>query len=213
VRKGLTPTTTKAHIDEIVKLDRYLFDTSRYAGLTLFLTLITYGEEDNGTISRFSTNLDEHQRVHKLEPVASMRDVPRKILRVVKHSVDLQSRLGLKWASKTLKARVHEKNQQIPCFNQVIANNKVWSHTGDGWRSALGAESRDDHSGLVASIPEMMALLHLKHSYIDEVLCSPLFEFSPPLTPKDGSTGSEAVSIARGMKLLKEPNGAGHPPW
>ncbi|KAK3387581.1 hypothetical protein B0H63DRAFT_559071 [Podospora didyma] len=62
---------------------------------------------------------------------------------------------------------------------------------------------------LVATVPQMLAYLHLRYRLIDYVPLTPIFSFEPPLSSR--STKDEGLaSIRRGIKLLRPPKGVSH---
>ncbi|KAM7213031.1 hypothetical protein V8F06_011585 [Rhypophila decipiens] len=108
-----------------------------------------------------------------------------------------------------------------------------WAGTGNGWRKALhilldhpdnqdrggehDAEEEDcPREGLIATIPQMLALLHLRYRTVDCVPSSQVFGFSSPLEcNKLGESGLNGGSrgtwyVRRGLKLFGPPIGASH---
>ncbi|KAK4212665.1 hypothetical protein QBC37DRAFT_424576 [Rhypophila decipiens] len=109
-----------------------------------------------------------------------------------------------------------------------------WAGIGSGWRKALhilldhpdnqdrggennAAEEEDcPREGLVATIPQMLALLHFRYRTVDCVPSSQVFAFSSPLEcnklGESGPTGGSGGTwyVRRGLKLFGPPIGATH---
>jgi len=64
--------------------------------------------------------------------------------------------------------------------------------------------------GLLATVPQMMAYLHLRHGLVNSVLSSPVAEFELPLTSLGLNDKDGATVIRRGTKLLGPPEGFSH---
>jgi hypothetical protein len=103
-----------------------------------------------------------------------------------------------------------------PCLAVVHGEGEEgWMNIGGGWRKALLILLRDDHAesvaspreGLVATIPQMLAFLHLRYRLIDHVSSTPIFGFQPPLAGKSGGLFGD---MRRGIKLLGQPSGVAY---
>jgi len=82
-----------------------------------------------------------------------------------------------------------------------------WKRTNGGWTAALGLSPARD--SLIATIPQILALLHLKHSYLINIQSGPWFHFPEALPLVDPKLRSKK-EVRRGVKLLACPNGGRH---
>ncbi|KFZ25363.1 hypothetical protein V502_00159 [Pseudogymnoascus sp. VKM F-4520 (FW-2644)] len=204
--------------------EHHLFDTTKYNGDTEMMTVITYGSGQYGTASLFRVNLTPHKpgkpsKAALMDVLAYAKQVPRPILRRLR----MNGRIEL--VQKKGKIRcLYDGGQFQPSPVRVSTqltnkkNKKVlspWENIGDGWRSALGiAIGENDDDALVATIPQMMALLHLKGSALHNFESTPIEEFETPLLSvhydEDDAKSNPEWNIKRGLKIIKGPDRDGH---
>ena len=186
-----------------------LFDTTKYDGVCELMTVITYGEGYYGIISLLRVSLVGNV-VGNIEPIGCMKSVPKAILKNMQKKHE-----QIKLVHKAQRIRyIDSGGQGYPCFMSAVSvtednygkkSFEPWS-VGDGWRKALGVKhdpvSKSDE--IVATVPQMMALLHLKGSCLRDLRSSVPLKFEPAVR-----SGTEA-EIRRGVKIHDGPNGIGH---
>ncbi|KAM7185979.1 hypothetical protein V8F20_011570 [Naviculisporaceae sp. PSN 640] len=104
-------------------------------------------------------------------------------------------------------------------------SGKEWEGIGGSWRRALhilldhsdgdrevdgggGEDEEEDtcpNEGLIATIPQMLALLHLRYRAVDTISSTSVFTFSQPLR-----CDAMSAYVRRGVRLLGPPVGATH---
>jgi len=181
-------------------MDDELFGTQKYSGTSEYLTVITYSEGNNGAISLFKTSLNSVTNTAvRMELIASMTEVPRNILRQMKEQVS-PNRIDLRFKGSRLRCR--ENGQQTIPWPTVVKTetNQEWHESGWGWRRALRLSenvSESEHQGLTATIPQMMAFLHLKQRYITNVHSTDILSFGDSLKLQ-GKNSTKVVKEVRG---------------
>jgi len=197
------------------ELDEQLFDVKKYnSGTCNYITVMTYTEEDNGSISLFEAWLDfDTLQASSLQMITGMTEVPRSVLRTLRSQV-APNRIDLRFRSPRPNPSCRNNGQQtLPWLTLVKTRPGIpWQSSGWGWRRALGlidGEPRDKLEGLTATIPQMMAFLHLKMRFMTKLQSSKIITFYDPLI-LDASPPSNVVNVKRGVKLLGAPEGNAH---
>jgi hypothetical protein len=203
-------------------LESQLFDTTKYQGVSEFMTVYTYGSGYYGTISLFSITLEPKKNMaQQVQPRATMTNVPKALLRSMRKDVN-----RIEMVQKGSTIRFLDNGSQFSPSPVKVSTRKAnkkrverlngWQNVGDGWRSALGVLHEDEADGLVATIPQMLALLHLKGYGLHNLKSSPPFRFANPLTSvraerdEDGRGLVHDWKIERGVKILEGPERNGH---
>ncbi|KAK3349710.1 hypothetical protein B0T25DRAFT_548765 [Lasiosphaeria hispida] len=188
--------------DELMSSVKYQLGESDY------VTVITYSKAvRSGAITLFRASFDQGCAVARLDLVARFKDIPKKICQILRNQGN-PNRYELKRAGRRVTCRVD--GGLPPSRPAVVLGEEEWTNIGGGWRKALHIILHDDsppREGLVATIPQMLALLHLRFRFIDCVPSTPIFCFEPPLS---GRAGDFPVRVQRGIKLLGPPSGASH---
>jgi hypothetical protein len=134
----------------------------------------------------------------------ALKDAPRRIELVRKQHKTRLIRAGHQ--SAPLLAQVETHVPQAP--------DVKWSTLGQAWRDALRTVESSLHEGLVATIPQMISLLHLNGSGLHAMTSTPIHEFSTPLVynqPADLPPSSLSdLEVTRGVKLLEGPRCDAH---
>jgi hypothetical protein len=163
---------------ELMSLGKYQDSESE------FMTVITYSNDVNsGAVALFKATFGDNQTVTRLDLEAYFKDMPKEICRILSQSVK-PNRYELKRTSgQKLICRMRGK-LPAPRPAAVTQDEEAWGNIGGGWRRALHIILHDDYSygeGLVATIPQMLAYLHLRYRLIDYVPSTPVFSFEPRL--------------------------------
>lgn len=206
----------------LTRLESELFDITKYRGISEFMTVLTYGESYYGvaTLMRVSLKPRDNSAL-TIEPLAMMNDVPRQILRTMQKGVPSVIKL-VQRGDKIRCLKTGAQDYAAPArVTTVGTTNKGKSfmmpwNIGDGWRRALGIQH--DHAkerdGIVTTIPQMMALLHLKGSGLHNLDSSPMEPFSEALVAipheNDENQLTPDWKIGRGLKILNGPERGGH---
>lgn len=197
------------------RLERELFGTMKYNEYSTYLTVISYGEGDSGTVELYEITEDAHGLASSITPVAAARSVPKTILRSLRNQprkIELlrkPNKIRYFCTGKQpapLLARVETRKAQEP--------NVEWRGLGQAWRRALKTSKNSSYEGLVATIPQMMAFLHLTASGLHAMASTPVQEFSVPLTchTSDMSTRLPVnLNVKRGVRITEGPRGEAHP--
>jgi hypothetical protein len=199
-------------------LEKELFNTTKYSGYCTFFTVITYGRGNYGAIELYEVTQDVHGLAESITPVAAAKSVPKTILRSLKK----QPR-KIELLQKRDKMRYFCAGKQpAPLLVRVETHNAAgsnigWRGLGQAWRRALRTTENSSHEGLVATIPQMMAFLHLTGSGLHAMASTPIEEFSEPLSrhTSGDSTSSPSFScsdleVKRGVKITEGPQGEAH---
>jgi hypothetical protein len=204
---------TSEQADKLLEFENELISLDKYkGGHSEYLTVITHSDAFTGAVALFQASFGGDFLTTRLDLVAYIRDVPREICRILRDDVK-PNRYELSRKGQELRCKI---GGGLPCPRPaVVSGEKLWTNVGGGWRHALRITSNNDNSfqeGLLATVPQMMAYLHLRHGLVNSVLSSPVAEFELPLTSpglnkndKDGAT-----VIRRGTKLLGPPEGFSH---
>ena len=98
-------------------------------------------------------------------------------------------------------------------------NVTPWQELGEAWRTALGIAYDKEDDGLVATIPQMMTLLHLKGYGLHKLHSTPVQEFKASLQSAPYDTSPDAApceqanpdwKIRRGIQITSGPGRYGH---
>ncbi|KAK0755153.1 hypothetical protein B0T18DRAFT_425429 [Schizothecium vesticola] len=204
--------------NELMSPAKYLFGESEY------LTVVTHSSDVNsGAVSLFRASLGgpDGGLVTALTLEARFKDMPREICRILRRGVK-PNRYELRRSGRALSCRERGGEGVLPpCLAVVRRDGEAkdggleegWVSIGGGWRRALrivlgeGDAGTGPREGLVATVPQMLAFLHLTHRVVDYVPSTPVFSFDPPLM---GMADDGACRVRRGTKLLGQPGGAVH---
>ncbi|KAJ3533045.1 hypothetical protein NM208_g8160 [Fusarium decemcellulare] len=196
---GLDNEMAQSMENEILGLDKYRGGDSEY------LTVVTYSDDFIGAISLFRADLSDKRKVMQLGRVAMIPGVPRKICSILRDEI------------KPNRYVVGRSNRKLKCFDcgdlprpQIVkVTNKryPWKGSGGGWRKALSVpELFDEYSsgqGLIATIPQMIGLLHLQHITLTRLQSSPAHVFETPIS-------ISGKNLFRGVFLNEIPKGLAH---
>ncbi|KAE8387681.1 hypothetical protein BDV23DRAFT_186093 [Aspergillus alliaceus] len=183
---------------ELLSLDKYKGGHSEY------LTVVTHSEEFTGTVALFRASFEDSSLITGLELVAYIKEIPRQICRVLRQGIKMN------------RYEIHRKGLSLKCTVRgelprprlaSVSSKEPWTSIGGGWRYALNVTSASDSyfkEGLIASIPQIIACLHLRHGLISDILSSPVLKFEAPLA------SSGELPIRRGVRLLGPPKGYPH---
>ncbi|KAK3339670.1 hypothetical protein B0T25DRAFT_560371 [Lasiosphaeria hispida] len=202
--------------NELMSSVKYQFGESEY------ITVITYSEDvDSGAVALFkAASFGKNSNITRLDLEARFQDMPKEICRILAKEGN-PNRFELKRAGKTLTCRA--RGNLPPLRPAVVVTRdraEEWTNIGSGWRQALHIplDHDDDDStsspstpmeGLIATVPQMLALLHLRYRLVDCVPSTPIFSFECPLRCNQADARLSGY-IRRGMKLLGPPSGATH---
>ncbi|UPK91086.1 hypothetical protein LCI18_002021 [Fusarium solani-melongenae] len=185
--------------NELLGLDKYMGGDSEY------LTVVTYSDDYVGAIALFQAKLSSDHKITTLDRIAMISDVPRKICEILQDEI------------KPNRYVVGRTKRKVKCFDsgemrppQIIkVSNQAtpWSSSGGGWRQALRVpEQTTEYSsgeGLIATIPQMIGLLHLQHQTLTRLASSQAFIFEKPIDTSGGL-------LRRGILLKGRPEGLSH---
>jgi hypothetical protein len=202
---------------QLRRLDQLLLDTNQYDSDVPFLTVLVYGKGNDGQASLFQ--VERSDNVHPFEGghepyathislLATAPAVPRKLLEQMSDAVT--QRIVLR--KKNHKTQVTRNGPGQPDFYLNIvqiwsseAGGRYWA-VGEGWKRALGVPSRGNREteGFLATLPQMLALLHLRGSGHEGLTSSPAVWFrddkhGQPLTIDD-------VAANRSILFENDPN-------
>ena len=174
---------------QLWQFDQQLLDANQYDSDASFLTVLVYGEGDYGQASIFEVELgnDVHPfegghptvAIH-IKPLATAPAVPRQALE--KMSKAVQSKIVLHKKNHKTELKGNGPDQPDLYINIV----EIWSTddvkhywaVGEGWKGALGIPVRNaETEGFRATLPQMLALLHLRGSGYEGLTSSPAVWF------------------------------------
>ncbi|KAJ9120723.1 hypothetical protein QFC22_002654 [Naganishia vaughanmartiniae] len=192
-------------------IESQLFDVTKYHGECNHITVITYNEGLNGLITLFEITLREESDVAiSVDLVGVMQKVPKAILKSMRvhHAIRLFSK------NRSLEFGPDNRpdgSPRLPCFMEIgtRTSETAW-RTGDGWRRALGVghDAATQFNGLVATIPQMIALMHSKSSNLHSVLSTPPYDIAPS---EQGQLESPSgLKVFRTVKIRAKPQGEVH---
>ncbi|KAK3385882.1 hypothetical protein B0H63DRAFT_473776 [Podospora didyma] len=181
VRKILVPSPRAGLVDDgrggLELLERQIFDIDKFNDSHgRHLTALTYGEGHYGTITLFEVDMfppPNHDLPRQLKPVASMELVPKAIIKKMQAKVDssrkttLQMRKdGLHWGPRGAR-RPASKEAHRPDGTRSRGVSK-------DLRYALAQIPEPDNSDAVAAtLPQMLAWLHLRSGVLETLVTSP----------------------------------------
>ncbi|KAM7203558.1 hypothetical protein V8F33_002178 [Rhypophila sp. PSN 637] len=227
---------------ELMSSLKYQFGESQYITVITFSEASKGDRVDSGAIALFRASSFVPGRngvqATKLDLEARFHDVPGAICRMLATEGD-PNRFELRRNGKKLSVKARGTVAPLrPGVVSVVGESAKkrlegeWAGIGSGWRKALhilldhpdqdrsgenDAEEQDyPREGLIATIPQMLALLHLRYRTVDCVPSSQVFAFSLPLEcSKLGESGPAGGSggtwyVRRGLKLFGPPIGATH---
>ncbi|WAO86962.1 Hypothetical protein NCS54_00425400 [Fusarium falciforme] len=185
--------------NELLGLDKYMGGDSEY------LTVVTYSDDYVGAIALFQAKLSPDHKITTLDRIAMISDVPRKICDILQDEIK-PNRYVVGRAKR--KVKCFDRGEMPPPQIMKISNQATpWSSSGGGWRQALRVpEQTTEYSsgeGLIATIPQMIGLLHLQHQTLTKLASSQAFVFEKPI---DASGGP----LRRGILLKGRPEGLSH---
>lgn len=209
-------------------IESQLLDTTKYSGDSAFMTIITYGDDKYGTVSLFRATLQPGQDAlaGQMVQLAHADRVPKQILK------DLRTKSRIEYVQKDGKIQcIGQGGQHMPSLARVTTrtvnrrgneNAVLWEDLGENWRAALGVASvkNEDDNGLIATIPQMMTLLHLKGYGLHKLCSTPVQEFKEPLKSVPYDDGPRVLpceianpkwEIKRGITIAKGHERCGHP--
>ena len=163
-------------------LEKEVFGTMKYNQVYSHFTVITYGQGDYGTIELYDATLDDPGLAKSISPVVAARLVLKAVLRVLKKEARRIELVRKRDKSRYLRAG----NQPLPLLARINTcrpqePDVEWHDLGLVWRKVLGTAETSSHDGLVATIPQMMAFLHLTGSGLHTMASGPTRWFDTPL--------------------------------
>ncbi|KAH8900607.1 hypothetical protein GQ53DRAFT_740608 [Thozetella sp. PMI_491] len=193
-------------IDQLQALENELLGLDKFkGGDSEYITVITHSDEYAGSVSLFQATFSDGHELIKLDRVAMMTDVPKQICRMLRQEAG-PSKYELSRAGSKLKC-LTSGGLPRPCIARVSTQAGPWPTTGRGWRSALQIPLYNPRyttgEGLIATVPQMMAFLHLRFLSATDVWSSQALAFEGPL-----AIGGS--SIRRGVRLAGSPRGFPH---
>ncbi|KAI8675309.1 hypothetical protein NCS57_00431800 [Fusarium keratoplasticum] len=185
--------------NELLGLDKYMGGDSEY------LTVVTYSDDYVGAIALFQAKLSPDHKITTLDRIAMISDVPRKICDILQDEIK-PNRYVVGRAKR--KVKCFDSGEMPPLQIIKVSNQATpWSSSGGGWRQALRVpEQTTEYSsgeGLIATIPQMIGLLHLQHQTLTKLASSQAFVFEKSI---DASGGL----LRRGILLKGRPEGLSH---
>ncbi|KAM6535515.1 hypothetical protein FALCPG4_005072 [Fusarium falciforme] len=185
--------------NELLGLDKYMGGDSEY------LTVVTYSDDFVGAIALFQAKLSPDHKITTLDRIAMISDVPRKIRDILQD--EIKPNCYVVGRTKRKLKYFDSGEMPPPQIIKVSTQATPWSSSGGGWRRALRVpEQITEYSsgeGLIATIPQMIGLLHLQHQTLTKLASSQAFAFEKPI---DASGGP----LRRGILLKRRPEGLSH---
>jgi hypothetical protein len=177
-RKILLPDSISKRPDEL-KLEEYernLLGTGKYIDNSPMMTCLTYSNHDYGTITLFNvemTETGEGEWPERIRPLAAMIGVPKKLLKQMAKSVPRSKKTILQVktkASRPLKwVSFPSESEPAVAYSPNVQRSKM----SESIRKALAIDSGELEfqpgtiaNFVFAAIPEMIAWLHVKASYL-----------------------------------------------
>ncbi|KAI8683180.1 hypothetical protein LRP88_04846 [Fusarium phalaenopsidis] len=185
--------------NELLELDKYMGGDSEY------LTVVTYSDDYVSAIALFQAKLSPDHKITTLDRIAMISDVPRKICDILQDEIKPNRYVVGRTKSKV---KCFDNGEMPPPQIIKVSNQAtLWSSSGGGWRQALRVpEQTTEYSsgeGLIATIPQMIGLLHLQHQTLTKLASSQAFVFEKPID----ASGS---LLRRGILLKGRPEGLSH---
>lgn len=172
--------------------EKNLLGTTRLLGFSRDLTCVTYSDSDFGTITHFHVEMRENNGEEwpmSIHPVAVMECIPKKVLKITADSVPRSQKTTLRVSTAKFKPL------EWSLLRRLTGNGKPleWSlpskqsrpytdhsdhiqrsHMSTDMQEALGIDlkkvkSKPSTNYVMATIPQMLAWLHVKASYLTEI--------------------------------------------
>lgn len=193
-RKILLPDVASLNPDQqnLEIYEKNLLGTTKLLGASRDLTCITYSNSDFGTITHFHVEMTQKNGEEwptSIQPVAVMESVPKKVLKITADGVPRSQKTTLcvstgkakplKWSLPSKQSRPYTEH----------SDNIQRSHMSTDMQGALGidltkAKSKPSINFVMATIPQMLAWLHVKASYLTNIEIDGI-DFQPR---RDGKT-------------------------
>ncbi|KAH7129803.1 hypothetical protein B0J13DRAFT_563374, partial [Dactylonectria estremocensis] len=171
-------------LDQLQSLENELLGLDKYrGGESEYLTVITHSDDYVGAISLFKAEFSDQHEIIQLDRVAMISEVPRKICSILREEIK-PNRYELGRTNRKLKcfARGGLSSPQIV---KVSNQERQWQSCGGGWRQAFKIPQLHHEytsgEGLIATIPQIVGLLHLQHLTLTYLRSSPALVFDAPL--------------------------------
>ncbi|MCJ1422271.1 hypothetical protein MMC29_000151 [Sticta canariensis] len=193
-REILLPDVTSKNPDQrdLETYEKNLLGTTRLLGFCRDLTCVTYSDSDYGTITHFrveTTRKNGEEWPTSIHPVAVMERIPKKVLKITADGVPRSQKTTLRvstakfkpleWSllrrltgnAKPLEWSLPSK-QSRPYIDH--SDNIQRSHMSTDMQETLGIDMKKVNSKpsinyVMATIPQMLAWLHVKASYLTEI--------------------------------------------
>jgi len=220
--KNMTP--MQSPYDEITLENKILGLQEYTGGDGEHITVITHTENSSGSFSLFEATFPDSNsgtgEIIRLDRVAMMLDVPAEICKTLLKEEGLSKHELRRRRGARLRCLNAGELPRPRIVNVSTARDQAWRLTGSAWRRALNipipgggdgpaagaAEavaaptSYTPGDGLVTTIPQMVALLHLRQMAAMNIKSSPALRFGKPIDIGDQVT-------RRGVKLDGTPGG------
>jgi len=217
--------TLPGDIQVLAQLEANMMSTTRFLGdsdqLLVFTCGRTAGSVDmyRSTLATIGHGLARTSLTRQLDHLAHLGDVPAPIIRDLITMTHHDCKIVL--ALHGTQIRIESSNRHFGPAPAIVQTKRgrrcaTWE-IGGGWRLGLGLayDSSKDEDGLVATIPEMMALLHLHQANLQDLSSSPPITFPHPLRPiphaDDTKFRTPIISeVNRGVNITSRPIGLSH---
>lgn len=153
-------------------LERRLFDVDKfYDGSAQYLTALTYGDGHFGTITLF--RVEVHQSLpRRVQPIAAMEQVPRAIIKKMAGQVKGPEKTTLKLRKGAL--RWGPRGVRVPGVKRLRGTSGRDHGVRDKLRRALAQiPEADEADGVAATVPQMLAWLHVRTGVLQELQSGP----------------------------------------
>jgi hypothetical protein len=182
--------TNNDDLQILTTIEAHLFSVDKYLGNSEMLTVATWGKGQYGTLILYRATLQAREpRAQFIAKLGYMRNVPKAILRqmkspsCVKLVKDAEGKIrclskGGEYSPYIAKV---ETSLTANTPSGVRTTTTPWA-AGAAWRGALGiACGPDDSEALIATIPQMLAFVHLTGSEVNLTSTPPIVIGSEPL--------------------------------
>jgi hypothetical protein len=209
----LPPTSGDAlSVETILAKDRELFDTSKFFSFDTRLTTITYGAGHYGAIMLLKATLTSSSfvRATKIEPIAAMEHVPKRILMKMESSLSNSQKTVLR-SNQNSAEWMSNPGKEYPASAVLQEPGKERpTGFGEALGTAIGADPDFKKAdGIIATIPQALALLHMKSSILRSIETSEVRLTRDPYKTKGYSTFASGP-VWRGVRLVRGPELTGH---
>lgn len=164
---------------ELEEYERNLFGTGKFVGDSSMMTCLTYNDQNYGTITLFKVEMadtDEGRWPERIRPIAAMIRVPKKLLKKTAKSVSSSKKTKLQvkakefepleWLSFTSESRPKIANS--PSVRQEKMPESLREALVVNHRELKTRRSKTANIA-IATIPAMIAWLHVKASYLEGI--------------------------------------------